>query len=162
MQKIFLRGLIFFICPAFARGENNPAMCCRCINDWANCNNNIAVQNVTKPGLTCEDEIICDIFGGCDDQNPGCKIGNHTVKEVADVVGLKSSRSRQQQCSTGQKLCCNPIQGGGIFPLLDINQLDEEVVITDTQAICENLKLLGVQDFDHGVKCGMRDARLNY
>ena len=139
---------------SLASGRNlntqSQEICCRCIDKTANCNNDIAGIE-PELGLTCDDELECAIFD-CEDNNPGCYVGEHNVKDL-DTQGFDRQK---QQCPADQKKCCNPVQKGGVLPLLDANQLYNEV---DTKAICDSPKLQAVQDFDHGVKCGVRDAR---
>ena len=137
--------------------ETPPQTCCRCIDEGATCNNEIAT-NKTFPGLKCNN-IECDLFDDCDPDQSGCKVQALTVVDVADVVDLR--QIDQQKCPSGQKLCCNP-GPGGVFekqlgPLIGDNPSGR--VIVDTVAICQDSKLSAVQDFGHGITCGKRDSR---
>eukprot|EP00092_Neocalanus_flemingeri_P011006 GFUD01011851.1.p1 GENE.GFUD01011851.1~~GFUD01011851.1.p1 ORF type:complete len:506 (+),score=110.36 GFUD01011851.1:173-1690(+) len=140
--------------------ETPPQVCCRCIDQGATCNNDIAT-NETNAGLAC---IECELFNDCKPGQAGCKVQDITIVEVSDIFDLR--QKDEPKCSASQKLCCNPGPGGGFEKQLKIvDAIDlkfEAELIVDTQAICEDSKLSAVQDFGHGVTCGKRDSRVYY
>eukprot|EP00092_Neocalanus_flemingeri_P022264 GFUD01024144.1.p1 GENE.GFUD01024144.1~~GFUD01024144.1.p1 ORF type:complete len:519 (-),score=122.85 GFUD01024144.1:270-1826(-) len=154
--------------------EKPPQVCCRCIDQGATCNNDIATggTNIELPlGIACENSIECSLFGDCKPDGKFCKVQGMNVVDrqvvdegilFGDVVDFRQGDRRK--CPSGQKICCNPGPGGGFEMRLGLvsenNPLGE--VVLDTQAICEDPKLSAVQDFGNGVTCGKRDSRVYY
>ena len=153
--------------------ENPPQVCCRCINEKATCNNQIAnggavqgtgsrLKKELPPGLTCKPQYECEMFGECTSSR-GCDVDGFNVVDAG--VGLLDIRGEEKpNCPIGQNVCCNPVAGGAFETRLGLvsqgNTLGDLRV--DTRAICEDPGLSAVQDFDHGVTCGRRDARVYY
>merc|ERR1711892_892437 len=177
-QVFETRQIIDIVCSACEQriADKPPELCCRCINERATCNNDIASggsgnQNRPKrrsqvsPGLTCPDDIDCQLFGAsC--SNPGCNVqGTNVIDEDEDIAGIDLKQGREvESCPFGQKICCNPVDSDSVFKRLGLisegNPLGE--VTVDTQAVCDDPKLSAVQDFGHGVTCGKRDSRVYY
>merc|ERR1711971_16184 len=149
--------------------EKPPQVCCRCIDQSATCNNDIATgdtDNELPPGIACKNSIECDLFQDCDPEEKFCKVQDTNVVDVKlsrdDIVDFRQGNRRK--CAFGKKICCNPGPGGGFEQRLGLlssaNPLGELRV--DTQLICEDPKLSAVQDFGNGVTCGKRDSRAYY
>jgi len=152
--------------------EQPPQVCCRCIDQSATCNNDIATGGgpglkEVNPGIACENSIECQLFNDCDPESKFCKVQGTSVVDIVDVKvnsDLDFRQGEQRTCEFGQKICCNPGPGGGFERRLGLvssnNPLGEMRV--DTQLICEDPKLSAVQDFGNGVTCGKRDSRVYY
>lgn len=151
--------------------EKPPQVCCRCIDQSATCNNEIATgggptDKELPPGIACKNSIECDLFQDCDPEEKFCKVQNTNIVDVRlssdGVVDFRQGKRRK--CALGKKICCNPGPGGGFAKRLGLlssnNPLGELRV--DTQLICEDSKLSAVQDFGNGVTCGKRDSRVYY
>ena len=154
------RQIVDITCSACDRrlAAEPPQVCCRCIDQSATCNNDIATQagpgKELPTGIACKSSIECESSGDCDPAKESCKVQNTNV--------IDSIRQRQKQrCPSGKKVCCNPGPGGGFEARLGIvsanNPLGELTV--DTQDICNDPKLSAVQDFGKGITCGKRDSR---
>jgi len=139
-----------------------PQVCCRCIEDGAICNNNIGT-NTTNPGINC-DSLECELFNDCNPSLTGCKVQGLTIVDTAELVDLR--QRDEPRCPPGQKICCNPGPGGGfekgLLPFVADSDNTLVDIFVDTQAICDNPKLVAVQDFAKGIVCGKRDSRVYY
>eukprot|EP00092_Neocalanus_flemingeri_P040720 GFUD01044332.1.p1 GENE.GFUD01044332.1~~GFUD01044332.1.p1 ORF type:complete len:517 (+),score=101.68 GFUD01044332.1:36-1586(+) len=174
-QLIDPRQTIDIVCSACEKriAEKPPQICCRCIDKQATCNNDIASggsrntnrpkrRSQVSPGLTCPDDIDCQLFSTC--SGSGCNVqGTNIIDE--DIPGIEPRQGGEDEsCPFGQTICCNPVDSDTIVKRLGLisqgNTLGE--ITVDTQAICEDPKLSAVQDFGHGVTCGKRDSRVYY
>jgi len=173
-QLIDTRQVIDVVCSACRQkriAEKPPPLCCRCIDDRATCNNEIADgrdrtenkrRDQVSPGLTCRDDIDCQLFGeSCD--KPGCDVQGTNVIDEFEFDFKQGGNS--DNCPFGQKVCCNPVDSDAFFTRLGLVSVGNPLgntLTADTGAICEDSKLSAVQDFGHGVTCGKRDSRAYY
>jgi len=169
------RQIVEIVCSACEQriAENPPNVCCRCIDERATCNNEIATggggggksrpkrREQVGPGLTCADDIDCQLFGQC--SNSGCDVQGTNVVSQEDF-GLDLKQGGRDACPFGQKSCCNPVDSETVAIRLGLisqgNPLGE--IVVDTQEVCEDPRLSALQDFGHGVICGKRDSRVYY
>jgi len=163
-QLIDTKQVIDIICSACDQprlAEKPPELCCRCIDERANCNNDIASggnragerqRPELSPGLTCVKDVECELFGECDGR--GCDLFNDASVE------FDFEEDRQRSCPFGQKVCCDPVDADTLrLGLVSGGNPLGEPSIGDPRKVCDNPKLSAVQDFGHGVTCGKRDSR---
>merc|ERR1711971_24083 len=175
-QLIDTKQIIEVVCSACDKAridEKPPPLCCRCIDELATCNNEIASggnrkgerrRNQVSPGLTCPDDIDCQLFGAsCD--SPGCDVQGTNIIDQSSLEFDFKQGGNQDSCPVGQKVCCNPVDSDAFFTRLGLvsagNTLGD-IATVDTEAICQDSKLSAVRDFGHGVTCGKRDSRAYY
>jgi len=152
--------------------------CCRCQDENAFCNNNMAKpatlpiedfpvrRKIPGPGLTCQNNLECTLFDDCEEDDGACRIGENLVE---DDISLR--QAGQEGCPRGQVLCCNPVPGdllsvrAGLItsrdPLGDGGSA--ETPRRDKlrrEPICERQELAAVVNFNFGVSCGKRDSRV--
>jgi len=85
------RQLVEITCSKCAeRLRDEPAICCKCIDERATCNNNVAEDfRVSGPGATCKNELNCELFGDCD--------------ESCNEVFIDVKQASLTKCPFGQK-----------------------------------------------------------
>jgi len=169
-QIIDTRQIIDIVCSACDRArlvEKPPPLCCRCIDDAATCNNDIASggSGMVDTGLNCPDSIDCQLFGNCD--TPGCDVqGINILQDNSVEFDVRQGGEIEDVCPRGQKVCCNPVDSDAVVTRLGLvtanNPLGESLSRGDTNPVCEDSKLSALQDFGHGVTCGKRDSRVYY
>jgi len=132
--------------------ENPPPICCRCINERATCNNNLA-EDFGNPriGANCvENTVNCDeVFADCQDET--CS------NTIDDTLGLRQSEAPEpESCPQGFKTCCDPVDNQ-LF-----NDLSEFPVSGGELGVCNRSNIVATQDFHKGVICGKRDSTVYY
>jgi len=138
--KVDTRQLVEITCSKCAeRLIEEPPICCKCIDERATCNNNMAEDfGRSGPGATCKNELDCSLFGDCDDS--------------CNEVFIDVKQSSVENCPFGQKTCCDAV-GNELFSTIGQNACSGSGTV-------EEQKLLAVQDFSLGVTCGKRDSRV--
>jgi hypothetical protein len=129
-----------------------PQVCCRCIARLAPCNNDIASggnrngerrRNQVSTGLTCPDDIDCQLFGASCDK-PGCDVQGTNVIDQSSVEFDFKQGGSWDSCPFGQKVCCNPVDSDAFFTRLGLVSGGiklGEIATVDTNEICEDSKL---------------------
>jgi len=146
------RTVVDITCSACAqRLEAEPQLCCKCIDENASCNNDIATNfNRTTTGATCINELDCSNFGDC-----SCDITLDLRQDYDEF-----DNDVDTTCPIGQKNCCDPIDNQMFSSNLELAQVVGPR--SKDRDVCMSQNLVATQDFSKGVVCGKRDSRVYY
>jgi len=128
--------------------EQPTPICCRCIDERATCNNDMAEEfGNPRNGATCSENLV----GDCDDVFDECC--EDTID--SDALGLRQSEPEPEfeGCPLGFKSCCDPV---------DNHMFNDQSEFSGAQSLCNRSNIVATQDFSKGVVCGKRDSRVFY
>merc|ERR1712110_762570 len=128
--------------------EQPTPICCRCIDEKATCNNDMAEEFPNpRNGATCIENTLEE----CDDVFDDCC--QNTID--SDTLGLRQSEAEPEfeGCPLGFKSCCNPV---------DNHMFNDPSEFSGVESLCNRANMVATQDFRKGVSCGKRDSAVFY